>query len=41
MTAARMGADLTPLDAWLFDLDETLYPASNGLMDMIRARITD
>ncbi len=41
MTPVRTGADLTHIDAWLFDLDETLYPASNGLMDMIRGRITD
>jgi putative hydrolase of the HAD superfamily len=41
MSLARTGADLTHIDAWLFDLDETLYPASNGLMDLIRRRITD
>lgn len=41
MTAARTGADLTHIDVWLFDLDETLYPASNGIMTMIRDRITD
>ena len=41
MTPVRNGADLTHIDAWLFDLDETLYPASNGLMDLIRGRITD
>lgn len=41
MTAARAGADLTHIDAWLFDLDETLYPPSSGLMALIRDRITD
>lgn len=41
MTQVRTGADLTHIDAWLFDLDETLYPASNGLMYMIRERISE
>jgi putative hydrolase of the HAD superfamily len=41
MSLARTGADLTHIDAWLFDLDETLYPPSNGLMTLIRSRITD
>lgn len=41
MTAARPGADLTHVDAWLFDLDDTLYPPSSGLMALIRDRITD
>ena len=31
MTPVRTGADLTHIDAWLFDLDETLYPASNEI----------
>ncbi len=41
MTPARPGADLTHVDAWLFDLDDTLYPPSSGLMALIRDRITD
>ena len=41
MTPVRTGADLTHIDAWLFDLDETLYPPSSGLMTLIRDRITD
>jgi putative hydrolase of the HAD superfamily len=41
MTQVRNGADLTHIDAWLFDLDETLYPASNGLMGLIRERISE
>lgn len=41
MKPVRTGADLTHIDAWLFDLDETLYPASSGLMDLIRGRIAD
>ncbi len=40
MTPAAAAADLTHIDAWLFDLDETLYPAANGLMTLIRDRIT-
>ena len=41
MSPARTGADLTHVDAWLFDLDDTLYPPSSGLMALIRDRITD
>ena len=33
-------ADLSHIDAWLFDLDDTLYPAETALMDLIRERIT-
>lgn len=32
--------DLSHVDTWLFDLDETLYPAETELMDLIRGRIT-
>ena len=32
--------DLTHIDTWLFDLDDTLYGAETALMDLIRARIT-
>lgn len=35
-----MSADLRHVDAWLFDLDDTLYPAETRLMDLIRERIT-
>lgn len=35
------GADLRAVDTWLFDLDDTLYPAESGLMDLIRDRITE
>jgi len=31
---------LGDIDAWLFDLDDTLYPEETGIMDLIRARIT-
>lgn len=35
-----MSADLSHIDAWLFDLDDTLYPTETRLMDLIRERIT-
>ena len=35
-----MSADLRHVDAWLFDLDDTLYPAETELMNLIRERIT-
>ncbi len=35
-----MSADLSHVDAWLFDLDDTLYPTETQLMDLIRERIT-
>jgi len=37
MTSA---ADLTHIDTWLFDLDNTLYPAESGFMSQIEARMT-
>lgn len=36
-----MSADLTHVDTWLFDLDNTLYPAESGLMGEIERRMTD
>ncbi|HXV00173.1 MAG TPA: pyrimidine 5'-nucleotidase [Caulobacteraceae bacterium] len=39
--AAREGADLTHVDTWLFDLDNTLYPLETGLALEVSARITD
>jgi putative hydrolase of the HAD superfamily len=40
-----MSADLTPdlrhVDTWLFDLDNTLYPAESGFMAAIVERMTD
>ena len=36
-----MSADLTHVDTWLFDLDNTLYPASTGFMAEIETRMTD
>ncbi len=35
-----MSADLSHIDVWLFDLDDTLYPAETRLMELIRERIT-
>ena len=35
-----MSADLTHIDTWLFDLDNTLYPAESGLMGEIERRMT-
>ena len=35
-----MNADLRHVDTWLFDLDNTLYPAESGLMAEIERRMT-
>lgn len=35
-----MTADLTHVDTWIFDLDNTLYPAECGLMRQIEGRMT-
>ncbi|MFV1858783.1 MAG: hypothetical protein ACC647_05455 [Anaerolineales bacterium] len=35
-----LGADKQPSPVWLFDLDNTLYPASCGLMEALNARIS-
>jgi putative hydrolase of the HAD superfamily len=40
MTAA-LAADLTHVDTWLFDLDNTLYPTTSGFMGEIERRMTD
>jgi len=36
-----MTADLTHVDTWLFDLDNTLYPVESGFMGEIERRMTD
>jgi len=36
-----MNADLRHVDTWLFDLDNTLYPAESGFMAEIVDRMTD
>jgi putative hydrolase of the HAD superfamily len=35
-----VSADLSHVETWLFDLDNTLYPLESGLADEISARIT-
>jgi putative hydrolase of the HAD superfamily len=35
-----MSADLTHIDVWLFDLDNTLYPPESQFMAQIEARMT-
>jgi putative hydrolase of the HAD superfamily len=35
------GADLSHVETWLFDLDNTLYPLGSGLGALISDRITD
>jgi putative hydrolase of the HAD superfamily len=36
-----LGPDLTHVTTWLFDLDNTLYPAESGFMAEIERRMTD
>lgn len=36
-----MTADLSHIDTWLFDLDNTLYPAESGFMSEVVDRMTD
>ncbi|PLR27723.1 pyrimidine 5'-nucleotidase [Caulobacter zeae] len=36
-----MTIDLTHVDTWLFDLDNTLYPAETQFMGLIEGRMTD
>lgn len=36
-----LSADLSHIDTWLFDLDNTLYPAESGFMAEIVDRMTD
>ena len=35
------GADLTHVETWLFDLDNTLYPAESEYMALIEGKMTD
>jgi putative hydrolase of the HAD superfamily len=41
MSANLFRADLRHIDTWLFDLDNTLYPAESGFMAEIVDRMTD
>jgi putative hydrolase of the HAD superfamily len=36
-----MSADLTHVGTWLFDLDNTLYPAESEFMALVEGRMTD
>jgi putative hydrolase of the HAD superfamily len=36
-----MSADLSHIDTWLFDLDNTLYPEESGFMASVEGRMTD
>jgi putative hydrolase of the HAD superfamily len=36
-----MRPDLSHIDTWLFDLDNTLYPVESGFMGQIEGRMTD
>ncbi len=36
-----MTADLTHIDTWLFDLDNTLYPEESGFMTQVEAKMTE
>jgi putative hydrolase of the HAD superfamily len=36
-----MSADLTHIDTWLFDLDNTLYPAECEFMTLVEGRMTE
>ena len=35
-----MTPDLTHIDSWLFDLDNTLYPLDSGFMQAIEQQMT-
>jgi putative hydrolase of the HAD superfamily len=41
MSADPPSADLTHVDTWLFDLDNTLYPMESGFMAQVEQRMTD
>lgn len=36
-----MRPDLSHIDTWLFDLDNTLYPEESGFMSQVESRMTD
>lgn len=36
-----MGPDLSHVDTWLFDLDNTLYPLDSGLTQLVDVRMTE
>jgi putative hydrolase of the HAD superfamily len=40
-TVRREGCPLGAVETWVFDLDNTLYPASSGLFPQVQARMND
>ena len=40
-TLRREGCPLGAVETWVFDLDNTLYPASSGLFPQVQARMND
>src|ERR1700735_1381233 len=40
-TVRREGCPLGAVETWVFDLDNTLYPASCGLFPQVQARMND
>lgn len=40
-TVRREGCPLGEVETWVFDLDNTLYPASSGLFPQVQARMND
>jgi putative hydrolase of the HAD superfamily len=40
-TVRREGCPLGAVETWVFDLDNTLYPASSGLFPLVQARMNE
>ena len=40
-TVRREGCPLGSVETWVFDLDNTLYPASSGLFPLVQARMNE
>jgi putative hydrolase of the HAD superfamily len=40
-TVRREGCSLGKVETWVFDLDNTLYPASSGLFPLVQGRMND
>ena len=40
-TLRREGCHLGAVETWVFDLDNTLYPASSGLFPLVQARMNE
>jgi putative hydrolase of the HAD superfamily len=40
-TMRRAGCPLGAVETWVFDLDNTLYPASSGLFPLVQARMNE